>query len=175
MIKGVTFVHWNRCGKAGGGQIRPGAVYRGILWAFSFTLIAFVCFGLVLLSAGARTFSGGPVATAVIIAGAAAGGVSAGNNARNPGWLHGLLVGTGYGVTLVLLGVLAAGGEVLQRLDVATRLGTCTLAGAMGGVVGVNLPAPGRWFRWKEMLERKVSLRLRHCSLRGQARRLFRG
>lgn len=145
MLKGVTFMHWNREGKISRTQMKPWALWFGLVWALSSTLTAFILLGLsALLSVGKVSHFTG-LLTAASMVSAALGGLCAGNMARNLGWLHGALVGAGYGLFLVLLAL--GGPEAFKGLDLAGRLGANILFGAGAGVVGVNLPPFGEYRR----------------------------
>jgi len=153
MLKRVTFLHWNREQDGMRRPVSAGALWLGLIWALSATLTAFLLLALWVFVSSGRTYNLAALLAAVSLLAAVLGGLVGGNSARRLGWLHGGLVGTLYGASLVLL--LAAGGSGAPGLTVlAGRLGACAVLGVVGGVAGVNLP-PYSWTGRREMLRRR--------------------
>lgn len=120
-----------------------GAFWAGIIWAFTST--AFICAALLLWAfiTGGRVYHFGGIMTAGILLGALLGGAVSGRAAGCLGWMHGGAVGLVY--SLAVLALLAAWSGGAARFSFCFIL---PLLAALGGVVGVNLPAAGR--RWEK-------------------------
>lgn len=115
-----------------------GAVASGVIAMFVLTLI---------LSAGLAAaiyftdVTEGDLAGVLYYAGVvtvAAGGAVAGRRAETRGWLHGGLAGVGYVLVSLAVGSLLFPGAALLA-GLGGKLATAFAAGAVGGVVGVNL------------------------------------
>ncbi|MBD2844577.1 TIGR04086 family membrane protein [Paenibacillus sp. IB182496] len=101
--------------------------------------------GCTLLMAGLLYFSGmqeaqlpGYVSGAHALC-ALAGGFVSGKRAQRKGWSHGISVGLVYGLAIVLIGFLAM--DAALTLRTLITLAAAALAGAAGGMIGVNARA----------------------------------
>jgi putative membrane protein (TIGR04086 family) len=122
-------------------KVRPEAIWAGTVRAFSIMLgVTILAVFWVMVTPGAQYSLAGLFSLAVFL-GVLAGGVVSGARAGARGWLHGLLVGLACGLVLLLLAALA-GPLALGFLYWAWRLLLLALAGAAGGVAGVNLARP---------------------------------
>ncbi|MUT67286.1 TIGR04086 family membrane protein [Paenibacillus sp. NEAU-GSW1] len=65
-----------------------------------------------------------------------AGGFVSGRRSGRKGWYHGGLLGVIYGILILIIGFLAADASLSLRS--AALLGIALLAGAFGGMIGVN-------------------------------------
>lgn len=138
LFKRLTFVHWSRP-EAESGRIRVFALLTGLMWAVMVTLFCGVILALwVTLSPNPRYHLSG-ILGICMLAGALLGGGVGGFTARRQGWLHGGTVGLVYGILFLLM---LAGGDRNALLNPAMllRLPVLMLGGALGGIVGVNLP-----------------------------------
>lgn len=68
---------------------------------------------------------------------ALAGGFVSGKRSGMKGWYYGGFLGLLYGITILIIGFLAANASL--SLHSALLLGTALLAGAFGGMIGVNV------------------------------------
>jgi putative membrane protein (TIGR04086 family) len=111
----------------------------GLAWAFSATLAACILmYAWVMLSASPVYYLGTLIITGTVL-GAFAGGVAAGRAAQTLGILHGFLAGLGYG--LLLLGLFVLGSKSgFTSVGIILRVLLLGLAGALGGLFGINLP-----------------------------------
>jgi len=94
---------------------------------------------LVIIMAEPGDFYGGTFVNGVILAGVLYGGGVAGARAKTGGWRHGMLTGAVCGIVVLAVG-LAVVPELFTWYEAVTRLLVLALAGAGGGIVGVNLP-----------------------------------
>lgn len=67
---------------------------------------------------------------------AAAGGFVAGKRSGRKGWYYGGGLGLLYGITILIIGFLAANSSL--SVHTAILLGAALITGALGGMVGVN-------------------------------------
>lgn len=150
-MKGLTFM---RCTGGGGSifkQLRAGAIIIGLAWSVSATLAACaVMCAWVVLSAG-PVYHFSTFLTAGSLLGAFFGGAVSGKTAGALGAMHGFLAGSLYGL-LLAAPVLTGGVEGFSTADLVTRVTVLGLAGATGGVFGLNARHKG----WTG-LRRKVS------------------
>ncbi|WP_028611799.1 TIGR04086 family membrane protein [Paenibacillus harenae] len=112
-------------------------------------LLAGVLFSIVWLAAGAlllslllhfteikeSSLSGS--AFLVHAAAALAGGFTAGRRSEKKGWYHGSILGLLYGIIIIIVSFLAQNASLSWHSFLL--LGTALLAGALGGMIGVNL------------------------------------
>ncbi|MBD2870424.1 TIGR04086 family membrane protein [Paenibacillus arenilitoris] len=68
---------------------------------------------------------------------ALAGGFTAGKRSEKKGWYHGSILGLLYGVMIMIVSFLAQNASLTWHS--ALLLGAALLAGAFGGMIGVNL------------------------------------
>jgi len=139
MFKRMTFVYWSHPEARGSRRAQISAVMAGLMWSIMVTLFCGVILALwVTLSEQPRYHLSG-ILGLCMFAGAVIGGGISGLHARKQGWLNGGVVGLAYGI--VCLAMIAGGGvDGMFNPLVLGRLPVLTLAGALGGIVGVNLP-----------------------------------
>lgn len=142
MFKRLTFLYWSRPEVRGSRQIQMSAVAVGLIWAVMVTLFCGVILALWVTFSEQPRYHFSGILGVCMLAGALLGGGTGGLSARKQGWLHGGTVGLIYGLLfLVMVGVGSL--EVLQNPLIWVRLLLLILAGALGGIVGVNLPVKG--------------------------------
>ncbi len=112
-------------------------------------LLAGIVFSLIWLAAGALLLSVmlhfgnmqenelGTYALLVHAASALAGGFSSGKRSERKGWYNGGLLGGIYGILIIIVSFLAENASM--SWSSLMMLGAVLLAGALGGMVGVNL------------------------------------
>ncbi|MDF2835939.1 MAG: hypothetical protein K0Q63_1579 [Paenibacillus sp.] len=112
-------------------------------------LLAGIAFSLIWLAAGALLLSFmlhfgnmqenelGTYALLVHAASALAGGFSSGKRSERKGWYNGGLLGGIYGILVIIVSFLAENASM--SWNSLLMLGAVLLAGALGGMVGVNL------------------------------------
>lgn len=112
-------------------------------------LLAGIAFSIIWLAAGALLLSLmlhltsmkesnlGTYALLVHSISSLAGGLTAGKRSERKGWYNGSLLGCIYGVMVMIVSFLAA--NVAPSWNSALILGAALLAGALGGMIGVNL------------------------------------
>jgi len=141
MIKGLTFVYSARYR-----SVNAQAILQGLVWALGVNLS--ICFVLgvwaILSPAGLSSLDALMGSSAWL--GVFAGGLTAGKNARNSGWLHGGAVGFCYGLILIFFNLFGEA-TALRGLDLSGRLGLNTICAMAGGIVGVNLPRSLKTYR----------------------------
>ena len=121
--------------------LQPEAVWAGTVWALSAILaLGLLAATWVVVTPGSGYYLAPALSTAVFI-GVLAGGMVSGRRVRNLGWLHGGLVGLAASLVLIILAALA-GPLAFGLLYWAMRVVLLTIVGAVGGVVGINLPQP---------------------------------
>lgn len=116
---------------------------RGILVSYLITLPLFAVFAALL------TYSGFPekyIPTAVLITTVVSvmiAGWSTTLGIRNKGWLNGAMVGFVYMLVLYILSsIVFANFKIDQHVVTMTLIGV--LAGAIGGIIGINLQGKGK-------------------------------
>jgi putative membrane protein (TIGR04086 family) len=139
VIKNLTLMRWTAEKKPLVRRIKPGAIISGLAGALSATLAACILmYAWVVLSASPVYYLG-----TLIIAGAAlgafAGGIAAGRSAQTLGLMHGFLVGLCYGLLLLAL-FIAGSGAGISTLEIMVRALLLGCAGALGGLLGINIP-----------------------------------
>ncbi|RJX41397.1 TIGR04086 family membrane protein [Paenibacillus pinisoli] len=112
-------------------------------------LLAGVVFSIIWLAAGALLLSLmlhfssmkesnlGSYSLAVHSIAALAGGLTAGKRSERKGWYNGGFLGIIYGIIVMIVSFLAA--NAAPSWNSALILGAALLAGALGGMIGVNL------------------------------------
>lgn len=112
-------------------------------------ILAGIAFSLIWLAAGALLLSFmlhfgnmqenelGTYALIVHAASALAGGFSSGRRSERKGWYNGGLLGGIYGILVIIVSFLAENASM--SWNSLLMLGAVLLAGALGGMVGVNL------------------------------------
>ncbi|MNZ66278.1 hypothetical protein D3C78_844970 [compost metagenome] len=112
-------------------------------------LLAGVCFSIIWLGAGALLLSlllhftemkeSSLSNYSFIVHGAAslAGGLTAGKRSEKRGWYNGTILGFIYGAMIIIISFLAANASLSWHS--VLMLGTALVAGAFGGMIGVNL------------------------------------
>ncbi|WP_138752374.1 TIGR04086 family membrane protein [Paenibacillus sinopodophylli] len=112
-------------------------------------LLAGVLFSIIWLAAGALLLSfllhftsmkeSSLATNALLVHGFAslAGGFTSGRRSENKGWYNGGLLGFIYGAIVIIISFLAS--DASLSLHSALLLGLSLLAGAFGGIIGVNM------------------------------------
>ncbi|MGN7453242.1 TIGR04086 family membrane protein [Paenibacillus pasadenensis] len=115
-----------------GSPMLAGLVFAALWLALGALLLS------LLLYAGSLNESSLP-AWSLGIHGAAAlcGGFTSGKRSGSKGWYHGGLLGLGYGLLVLIISFLAADAGIGARTGILFLI--VALAGAFGGMVGVNL------------------------------------
>lgn len=134
-MKTLTFVRWSRAGRAAN-RLQPGALIPGLVWAMSVSaaVCVIMCAWVVLSAGPVYNFSSFVAAGAIM--GALWGGGAAGKSAGALGAVHGLITGSLYG--LLLAALVTAGSPAFSAADLAWRVAGLGVAGAVGGLLGVN-------------------------------------
>ena len=119
-------------------SFHPQAVLAGIVTAFAASLALSAVLAAVIYFTDVTETSIGGVLYYLGIVTVLLGGAVAGRAAPGRGWLHGGLAGLGYVVISLTLGSVLFPGSALLA-GIATKLVLAFVAGAVGGIVGVNL------------------------------------
>lgn len=138
-MKNVTLMRWTAEEQSLVKRVKPTAVMAGLAWACSATLaVCILMYAWVVLSVS-PVYHLGALIIAGAVLGALAGGIAAGRAARTLGLLHGFLAGLCYG--LLLLGLFILGSRAgFSAAEIAVRVLLLGIAGAMGGLLGINIP-----------------------------------
>ena len=145
MIKIAFF--WQRVRSSRGSQrINPKAVLSGTVWALSVIVVALTVTGFWVMFSSHEVFYLSGLISLITLAGVAAGGVISGRLAGGQGWLHGTMVGFVYVLLLTALTGMVSS-QSLDWLVVFLHVLSLLLAGALGGILGVNLPVRRRVYR----------------------------
>lgn len=115
-----------------------GAVVAGVIAMFALTLLLSAALAAAIYFTDVTE---GDLAGVLYYAGlvtVVAGGAVAGRRAETRGWLHGGLAGLGYVIVSLAVGSILFPGTALWA-GLAGKLATAFAAGALGGVLGVNL------------------------------------
>ena len=112
-------------------------LFSGLVYAFVFMGICTIVLSLMLWLSSFQEQS--LSAAAFVIHGVAVftGGFTAGRNSLRKGWLNGGMVGLMYTLIIILVGFL--GFDSSLNLQSLLLLGICLAAGAVGGMLGVNV------------------------------------
>jgi putative membrane protein (TIGR04086 family) len=112
-------------------------------------LLAGVLFSIIWLAAGALLLSlllhftsmqeSSLPSNALLVHGCAslAGGFTTGRRSENKGWYNGAMLGLLYAVIVIIISFLASNATI--SMHSAVLLGVSLLAGAFGGMIGVNM------------------------------------
>jgi len=117
-------------------RFQPGAVLAGLVVALAVGLALSLLTAIALLFTRVGVESLGPIGSILAVVAALCGGFYSGRRVEGLGWIHGALAGLLFGLTAVLTGLLQGDGFSLG--PAATRLVIGLLAGAAGGIIGVN-------------------------------------
>lgn len=141
MLKRLTFVYWTRPDLQTK-RFETAALKTGFMWAVLVTLFFGVVLGMWVTLSPRPQYYMPVVLNLCLLAGVTAGGLAGGFHARRQGFLHGGAVGILYGFLLVAISAVIAGGDIniLLGSPLLLRLPLLILAGAAGGLVGVNIP-----------------------------------
>lgn len=137
MLKGITLVSWSRKG----GQVfslKWGALWGGAMWALMSTIFIGAALMLWAFMTTGQVYHFSSIITGGILLGAFLGGTVGGMMAGNLGWLHGILIGVFYYLTIILLFILWGEGFFSLPVLLAGCFSALILAAA-GGIIGVNL------------------------------------
>ncbi len=136
-MKRLTFLLLSNSGTPIVKKLKSGAVLVGLAWALGVTLAACaVMCSWVVLTAGPVYDFGAFIAAGSVI-GAILGGATCGKTAGTLGLLHGFLTGWIYGLILAVLPV--TGSAEFFAAGLVIRPVLLGIAGAIGGIAGVNL------------------------------------
>jgi len=113
-------------------------VARALLLGLGITLLLFVIFALLLAYTGLPEGAIPFIAIVTAIISASIAGISAAKSASSRGYLSGGLVGILYVLVLYVLSFIPAGG-LYANMYILILLGIGILAGAFGGILGINL------------------------------------
>ncbi len=135
-----AIMHWSQGQGSALRKLRLPAIFLGLSWAVGAALAAcaLMCAWVMLAPGPVYYFSA--YLTASFIIGAFVGGFVSGKMSGNLGLVHGFLTGLLYGLLLVSL-FLAGSAESLTTGEMAARGLLLGIAGSLGGLLGVNLPA----------------------------------
>ncbi|WP_041274627.1 TIGR04086 family membrane protein [Desulforamulus reducens] len=133
----LTFVQWRKHDVKEDKPFKKGAVGTGLVRAFSVTLAVLVMMGFAVAVTHQSVYHFSMLILLTVLASAAMGGGSAGAVAGIRGWQHGGMTGLIYGMFLVVAGALT-GVLIFDPVLLTTAI---TIAGTIGGVIGVNLPS----------------------------------
>jgi putative membrane protein (TIGR04086 family) len=137
-MKSITMLRWSSGEKASNRVITPGSILSGLAWAVSTTLaICILMYAWVILSVS-PVFYMGTLVIAGVTLGALIGGIAAGKASEKLGLIHGFLAGLCYG--LLLLALFSWGGSSFALTEIIARMLWLGMAGALGGIIGINLP-----------------------------------
>lgn len=109
----------------------------GIVFALIWLAVGALALSLLLHFTGMRESELGSYALIVHAICSLAGGFASGKRSEKKGWYNGGMLGLLYGIIVIIVSFLAANGGFAW--DSLIMLGTALLAGAFGGMVGVNL------------------------------------
>ncbi len=112
-------------------------ILSGLLYSFFWMFLGALALSLLLWSSGLTEEDLSFYTFLVHALSAFIGGCVGGKRAENRGWYYGCLTGLLYGVTLLAIGFLALDSSL--ALGDLTLLATVFIAGAIGGMFGVNL------------------------------------
>ncbi|MGG4146989.1 TIGR04086 family membrane protein [Paenibacillus algorifonticola] len=112
-------------------------ILAGLLYAIIWLALGALLLSLLLHFGNMKESSLPAFATCIHGMSAFAGGLTSGKRSGMKGWYQGGLLGLLYGLTILLIGFLAA--DAGFSLHTALVLGITLLLGAFGGVIGVNL------------------------------------
>ncbi|AQS59969.1 TIGR04086 family membrane protein [Desulforamulus ferrireducens] len=133
----LTFVSWHKYNQKGDKPFKKGAVGIGLVRALSVTVAVFLMLGFVVALTNQPVYNFSYAIMLTIMASAAIGGAGAGASAGIRGWQHGGLTGILYGLLFVVGGLLLG----LPAIDPVMMTVALGLLGAVGGIIGVNLPS----------------------------------
>lgn len=110
----------------------------GIIFALFLTLVFFLLIALLITFTSLSDKYLGVLVTASTILGVAMGSLKSARHVDSKGWLHGLIVGLFYAGIMILIGFIAIPGYSIHTGILLKSL-YYTLAGILGGIVGLNL------------------------------------
>lgn len=116
---------------------KTNSVLKGLGYSYILTLVVLLIYNLLLTF---TSMSGSTIAMAssfITTVSAAFGGFYASKNIQEKGLIYGLLVGVMYIVCLILIVYLAQDNFVFE-IDILYKVGLTSIAGGIGGVLGVN-------------------------------------
>ena len=144
----IKIAFFRQRGRSSGGsqRINPKAVLSGTVWALSVIVSALTVTGFWVMFSSQEVFYLSGLTSLITLAGVATGGVISGRLAGGQGWLHGTMVGLVYVLLLTALTGMVSS-QSLVWFVVFLQVLPLLLAGALGGILGVNLPVRRRVYR----------------------------
>lgn len=115
------------------------AIKKGLLTALGLAGVLLGAALLVILVSETNDFYGENIINGIISLSLLYGGGVAGAKARVGGWQHGIVTGVAGGMLVLAIGQFMIP-ELFTWYEAVMRLSVLALAGAAGGIVGVNLP-----------------------------------
>ena len=112
-------------------------ILKGLGYSYILTLATLLIYNLALTFTSLSGNSIAMASSAITTASSAFGGFYASKNIKEKGLIYGLLVGLMYIVCLTLIVFLAKDSSVLE-MDILYKVLLVSLAGGIGGVLGVN-------------------------------------
>jgi putative membrane protein (TIGR04086 family) len=131
-------------------SLKIGQLLKGLLASLIITLLAFMLLSLILANTDfpQRLISPSVVVTTIISI-MTAGSVST-KGIRNKGWLNGSIVGLVYMIIMYLISSLIYNNFAIDRY-VITMTVIGVLAGAVGGIVGINTGNSAKGSKYKRI------------------------
>ena len=114
-----------------------GGILKGLGYSYILTLATLLIYNLALTFTSLSGNSIAMASSAITTASSAFGGFYASKNIKEKGLIYGLLVGLMYIVCLTLIVFLAKDSFVFE-MDILYKVLLVSLAGGIGGVLGVN-------------------------------------
>ncbi|CAG7655230.1 TIGR04086 family membrane protein [Paenibacillus allorhizosphaerae] len=117
--------------------MKSSPLFSGLMYAGLFMLVGTLLASLIML--GTNVPESSWLSSALFIHGVAMfiGGISSGKRGGSKGWYHGGLLGIVYAVIVWIIGFLAYDAGLTKELMYLT--GVAFAAGALGGMIGVNM------------------------------------
>jgi putative membrane protein (TIGR04086 family) len=129
-------VKMNTTGNANPVKVKS-PLFTGLVYAFVFMGICTLVLSLMLWLSNFQEHSLSTAAFVIHAVAVLAGGFTAGRNTLRKGWLNGGSVGLVYTLIIMLVGFL--GFDAGLNLQSLLLLAICLAAGAIGGMLGVNM------------------------------------
>ncbi|MFZ5639125.1 MAG: TIGR04086 family membrane protein [Bacillota bacterium] len=125
------------------------AVQKGLTAALAIAVILLGTGIVIVIATGGREHYGAAFVNGMVLVSLFGGGVAAGAEANAGGWRHGIFTAVS-GALISLTAIMAVLPELFTWLEVLLRLLAVSVAGAAGGIVGVNLPPLSRQRRRRQ-------------------------
>ncbi len=120
-------------------KVSATAFLKAMLWALGLTVAVLLLASLLLTYTPVSETMIPAIAIMVAVLAAAVAGITASRSVKNRGWLTGSVAGVLYSIILYLFSSLAGNGFHFNAY-VVIMLIVSFFAGAIGGILGINLP-----------------------------------